>query len=78
MQVQVSHDVQQLIDQFMASRGYANANDLLRDALHSLAEQQDVLAAIEEGISDMETGRFRAAEEVMAEVRARLNLSSDP
>ena len=52
-------DVQQLLREQMAAGNYGSEDDLLRDALGTLRQRNEDLAAIREGIADMEAGRTR-------------------
>jgi predicted transcriptional regulator len=48
---------------------------LVDEATFSILQRQDDLAAIREGIADMEAGRVAPLDEVMARIRASLGLS---
>ena len=60
--------IDQLVRQQMAAGNYASEDELLEDALRALYERNEDLAAIREGIDDMEAGRVEpflsAAEEI--------------
>ncbi|MBI1899864.1 MAG: type II toxin-antitoxin system ParD family antitoxin [Planctomycetia bacterium] len=64
-------DLEQLVQDEMAWGGYASEEDVLRRALVALRERREDLAAIQEGIDDLEAGRVRPIEEVVDEIRAR-------
>jgi antitoxin ParD1/3/4 len=65
----IPNDVERLIDSFMATGQYSNRDDVLRDALQALVRQEADLAAIREGLADIEAGRHRPFEEIDAELR---------
>ena len=49
-------DVQQMIDGRMAGGGYATEEDVLRDALKALAEEEEDLAAVREAEAEFHLG----------------------
>lgn len=49
-------DVAQLVREKMASGKYASQDDLLRDALHSLTEEEEDLAAVRDAIAEHAAG----------------------
>jgi Arc/MetJ-type ribon-helix-helix transcriptional regulator len=49
-------DVRRLIGQRMASGHYASEDELLREALHALGDDDADLEAIREAVSDMDAG----------------------
>lgn len=70
--IQVPADVEQLISREMQRGGYASAEEVLRKALQALSHQHDDLAAIAEGIADMEAGRVVPLHEAETALRERL------
>ena len=76
MRYEFPHDVQQRVTTLL-EKGYDTVDDVLRDALSALKREQDEIAAIQEGIDDMEAGRYRPLEEVDAEIRKRYNFPPD-
>ena len=58
MSYQFPPDVEHLVTQRMKSGNYATEDDVLRDALRTLTEHTDDLAAVVEAVA-----RFRAGEE---------------
>ncbi len=69
-------DVRQLIQEAENFGEYVSEDDVLRDALSALIRQNEDLAAIREGIADMEAGRFRPVSEVDAEIRRKLGFAT--
>ena len=63
-------------EQFVLDRAEAPSNDLdLEDYVclwRATQEREETLAAIQEGMADIAAGRTRPADEVMAELRQRL------
>jgi len=49
-------DVEQLVAGRMAAGGYATEDDVLRDALRALAEEEEDLAAVREAIAEYRAG----------------------
>ena len=74
MSIQVPADVEKLISIEMRERGYASEADVLREGLRVLAERNSDLAAIAEGIADMEAGRVIPVQEAEAALREKLGL----
>ncbi|MBX3412405.1 MAG: hypothetical protein KF708_06940 [Pirellulales bacterium] len=70
--IQVPADVERLISREMQRGGYASTEEVLRKALQALSYQNDDLAAIAEGIADMEAGRVVPLEEAETALREKL------
>ena len=49
-------DVEELVAGRMAAGGYATEDDVLRDALRALAEEEEDLAAVREAIAEYRAG----------------------
>ena len=64
-------DLAPLVDGQMATGKYPSEEDLLREALQALVDRNEGIAAIAEGIADMEAGRVRPFTEVVNEIRAK-------
>ncbi|MCG8586718.1 MAG: type II toxin-antitoxin system ParD family antitoxin [Pirellulales bacterium] len=64
MQYEIPTDVTGLIKAQLATGAYQNEGDVLRAALEALSRQNADLAAIREGIADVEAGRTRPFEEI--------------
>jgi Arc/MetJ-type ribon-helix-helix transcriptional regulator len=56
-------DVRELVRRAMTAGGFNSEDELLRDALSVWQRQNDDLAAIREGIAEMEAGQGRPFEE---------------
>jgi Arc/MetJ-type ribon-helix-helix transcriptional regulator len=56
---------------------YASEDEVLRDALRALKWRDDEIAAIQEGLSDMEAGRVRPLREFDREFRERNKIPED-
>lgn len=72
MPYQIPPDVEDRVTALLAD-GYATVDDVLRDALRALEYRREEIAAVQEGIEDMEAGRYRPVEEVDAEIRQKHN-----
>ena len=56
MPYQFPPEVEQLFRERMASGRYSTEDELLREALYALAEQEDDLAAVREAVAELEAG----------------------
>jgi putative addiction module CopG family antidote len=56
MQYPFPADLQQIVGQRMASGRYSSEDELLRDALRALAEEDDDIAAVTEALADWRAG----------------------
>ncbi len=78
-------DVQKIIQDQISSGGYSSADEVLRDALQALAEQQEMLLVtdpvvtegIRRGLADFEAGRCRRLDEFDAEFRSQRGIRED-
>jgi antitoxin ParD1/3/4 len=70
-----SPSVQGIVEQYMATGGYASEDELLLDAFAALRQRDEDLAAIQAGIADMEAGRVRPLDDVFADLRRDFGLS---
>jgi len=77
MSYQLSPDLDQQVKLFLASGDYASEADVLQAALRALEREKEEIAAIQEGIDDMEAGRFRPLDEVDAELRRKHSFLQD-
>lgn len=75
MSLQVSADIEASVRAFVASGQYGNEEEVLRNALAALEHQKNV-AMINEGIADLEAGRYRPFEEIDAEIRKRFGFKA--
>jgi Arc/MetJ-type ribon-helix-helix transcriptional regulator len=74
---QLPPDVDLQVKQYLASGQYLTAEDVLRDALRALAEEQGVVTDIRRGLEDLDAGRGRALEDVDADLRSKHNIPQD-
>ena len=65
------------IKQRMKTGQYASEDEVLREALRALKLRDDEVAAIQEGIDDMEAGRVKPLREFDREFRERKNIPQD-
>jgi Arc/MetJ-type ribon-helix-helix transcriptional regulator len=61
----------------MATGQYSSEDDVLRDALSALRWRDEEVAAIREGIEDMEAGRVQTLRKFDREFRERKNIPQD-
>lgn len=88
MAYQFPPDVEKLVKEQMAIRGYTSEDDVLRDALDALGrfahsrveaeeEYRQAVTAVREGVADMEAGRMRALRTVLDEARGKSSLETE-
>jgi predicted transcriptional regulator len=77
MAYQIPSDLVQRTKTFLAMGAFATEDDVLRAALEALERQQQDLAAIAEGVADMEAGRYRTFSEIDTEFRAKHRIPRD-
>jgi predicted transcriptional regulator len=70
----LSADVEAMIQQAMARSSYADENELLRRALEALREQDEIDEGIQQGLDDVAAGRVRPWREVIDDTRKRHDL----
>ena len=63
-------DVNQRVSSLLGT-GYQNVDELLRAALSALEREQQEIAAIQEGVEQIDSGSYRSLEEVDAEIRKK-------
>lgn len=76
MESQLPVDLQQLINNQLATGLYTSSDDVLRDALHLLVDRQETKDDLEASVEDVEAGRLFPLENVIAEIRQRHGWSS--
>jgi len=77
MAYQFPPELDELVKRQLATGQYDSEDDVLIDALRSLQRQKEDLAAIQEGIDDMEAGRVKPLREFDREFRERKNIPQD-
>jgi predicted transcriptional regulator len=70
-------DLDQQVKHYLATGLYQTEEDVLRDALRALGEEQNVLDEICHGLEDLEADRGRLLEDVDAALRKKHNISHD-
>jgi putative addiction module CopG family antidote len=71
MTISLTPELDQFLKQKLASGQYASVADVLKAAFRALDEEEKTIAAVMEGNSDFEAGRYRTLEEADAEFRAK-------
>jgi antitoxin ParD1/3/4 len=66
-----------MVQQFMATGGYATEEELFLDAFAALRQRDEDLAAVRAGIADMEAGRTRPLDDVFDDLRRDFGLLAD-
>jgi putative addiction module CopG family antidote len=77
MAYQIPVDVEEQIQEQLATGGYSSQDDVLREALRALRWRNQEVAAIQEGIEDMEAGRVKPLREFDRDFRQRNNIPQD-
>jgi predicted transcriptional regulator len=77
MTYQFPPELDELVKRQLDSGQYDTEDAVLIAAMHSLEQQQADLAAIREGIEDMEAGRVRSLREFDREFREKKNIPQD-
>ena len=73
-----SHQIDELIDERLASGRYQSREDVLLEALQSLSEREQTLADIERGLEDEACGRVLDASTAFAELRSKYQIPVKP
>jgi predicted transcriptional regulator len=75
---ELAPDIQRSLAQELVLGQYADEQDVLRHALCALAEQRETIAAVREGVADIEGGRFETLEDYEREFRRRHDIPDSP
>jgi Arc/MetJ-type ribon-helix-helix transcriptional regulator len=65
-------EIEQLIDQNLATGMYASEEDVLQAALHALSDYHATIADIRQGMIDYEQGLGKPLSQAMADIRQQL------
>ena len=74
---QLPPDLDQQVKHYLAAGQYQTEEEVLRDALRALADEQSVFGDIRQGLKDLEAGRGRPLEDVDADLRKKYNIPQD-
>jgi predicted transcriptional regulator len=77
MTLQISADIEHRITMRLNAQSGVTVDEVLRDALDALEFQEREIAAIQEGLDDVEAGRLTPLREYEREFRARHKISQD-
>ena len=77
MTIQVPVDLEQRINLRVQNGTGVTVSDVLRNALDALDSHEVEVAAIQEGLDDLEAGRVTPLREFDREFRSRLNIPQD-
>lgn len=80
MNVSLTPELEQIVDQKVKSGQYNSASEVVREGLRLLQQRDDMREAklnalraeIQKGIDSLEAGRYRDASEAMAEIKERM------
>ena len=74
---QLPPDLDRQVKHYLASGQYQSEEDVLRDALRALAEEQTVLDDIRQGLEDLDAWRGRSLEDIDADIRKKYDIPQD-
>ena len=77
MSLRVPSDVEFSVRALVANGRFTTEEDVLREAVAKLARDEDI-AAIREGIADLEAGRYRPLDEIDPEIRKKFGFKAAP
>ena len=77
MPYQFPPEIDRLVHEELAFGRYANEDEVLLAAMQALREQDETIAAIQEGLDDLEAGRVCPLATVDAELRAKYGITRD-
>lgn len=75
MSLDLPSDVSATLNSFIIHGGYRDEVEVIREALSALEYRRNV-AAIAEGVADLEAGRYRPFDEVDAEIRKKFGFKA--
>lgn len=72
---ELGETLEAVVNDLVANGRYGSKSEVLREGVRLVQEREAALAqlyaSIDEGIADIEAGRYRSAEDVMADLRKR-------
>ena len=74
MTISLTPELDRLLHEKLASGHYKSVEDVLKAAFRALDEEEETIAAIQEGHEDFLAGRYRSLEEADAEFRQKHGL----
>jgi putative addiction module CopG family antidote len=77
MTISLTPELDRLLQEKLASGRYGTVEEVLTAALRALNQEEDSIAAIEEGYQDFLAGRYRPLEEADAGFRLKHNIPID-
>ena len=78
MAYQFPPDVDKLVKERLASGKYASEDDVLREALQALSEEEEDLAAVQQAIAELEAGdQGVPLDEAFDSIRGKHQIPSD-
>jgi len=75
MTYRIPPDIEERIEAHLAGGQYENKDAVLREAIQALDDRKTDFAAIQSGIDDMESGRFKTFDEFDQEFRRKHNIT---
>ena len=77
MPYQLSPELEQQLQQWISAGRYDCEEDVVQNAFEALRRHDGEVAAIQEGIDDMEAGRYQSIDDADAKIRAEHNFPPD-
>ena len=74
---QLPPDLEEQVKHYLGSGQYQSEEDVLRDALRALSDEQATLGDIRQGLKDLNAGRGRTLEDVENDLRKKYNIPQD-
>lgn len=74
MTLLIPDDINSRIEALVASGDHPSAEEVVRSAVSALERERSEIAAMQEGLDDVEAGRVRPLAEVDAEIRAQFGI----
>jgi len=74
---QLPPDLDRQVKNYVVTGQYRTEDEVMRDALRALADEQYVLDDIRQGLKDFEAGRGRPLEDIDADLRKKYNIPRD-
>ncbi len=75
MNIQVPADMTATVQSLIAGGNYKDEDAVLREALAILKKREDDIAAIKEGLADVEAGRIRPWSDTKAEIQSEFGFT---
>jgi predicted transcriptional regulator len=72
MSIQITFEIEQLVQSIFANGNYRSETEVLDEALHLLRDRQELRRAVNDGIEELDRGQRTPASEVFARVEQKI------